>query len=69
MTCANCGKPLDASYRLVAFDRPQRANVPTCGGRCNSKVRAWSGGRLELYITGQQVRTGSTRKATVEARA
>ena len=64
MTCANCGKPLSVSYRLVAFDRPRRINVPACSGRCNDVVRGWTGERLELHMMGQAIKPNERRYAT-----
>jgi len=59
MTCANCGTPLDGTYRIVAFDRPRRVDVKACPGRCVGEVRAWSVERLELYVAGQAIKLGA----------
>jgi len=64
MTCANCGKALNGVYRIVAFDRPVRRDVPTCGGRCRATVTAWDLKLFELYVAGQSAQ----RREQVRAR-
>jgi len=65
MTCANCGKALNGVYRIVAFDRPVRRDVPTCGGRCRATVAAWDLSQLESHVTRQVAQ----RRGQVRARA
>ena len=65
MTCGNCGKTLNGVYRIVAFDRPVRRDVPTCGGRCRATVAAWDLSQFELHIT----RQAAQRREQVRVRA
>ena len=62
MICANCGTPLDGTYRIIAFDRPRRVDVKACPGRCAGEVRGWSVEQLELYVTGQAVKLGASKE-------
>ena len=55
MVCANCGKALNGVYRIVAFDRPVRRDVPTCGRRCRAIVAMWDLSQLESHVTRQMV--------------
>ena len=50
MTCANCGTPLNGTYRIVAFDRPRRVDVKACPGRCAGVVRGWDVELLENHV-------------------
>ena len=65
MTCANCGKTLNGIYRIVAFDRPVRRDVPTCGGRCRATVAAWDLSQFESHLA----RQSAQRREQVRARA